>query len=545
MQRKPIGEILKEKGLITEDYIKFALLEQRATGEKLGEVLVRVGMVTDLEIAKALSEQAGLPFLDLETLTPDPKALDSLPFNFAKNNLVLPFDIEDGTLKVAISDPFNQHLLNAVQRIAGRNVSFFVTGSQSLAKAIEKFYYFKEHPIEDELSGLVERLRANPNLDFDVEEFLNKILILGIQRRATDLHLIPTQRSLQIFYRIDGILDPAIVFPYPVYRRLVNVIKIRAQMDIAETRRPQDGRMTLTFLESKYDLRIATAPTSFGETVVIRYLPTGAQVQSLEYLGFDPEEVKLIDEILAQPYGMFLITGPTGSGKTTTLFAALRRINFLEKNVLTAEDPIEYLLPLSRQTQVNEEIGYTFARAIRAFLRLDPDIILVGEVRDEETASMAVRAALTGHLFLSTLHTNDAVSSVFRLKDMGIKPDLIASSLRGVIAQRLIRKICPYCKAPYNPPVELLEYYNLPKDKEYYKGKGCFQCGGKGYLGRTVVCEIFFVDEEIAKLIGEDPPLSVLYEAARKRGMKFLREDARDKVLSGITTVEEIKRVVG
>ncbi|MEZ0344228.1 MAG: GspE/PulE family protein [Caldimicrobium sp.] len=545
MQRKPLGEILKEKGLITEDYIKFALLEQKATGEKLGEVLVRVGMVTDLEIAKALSEQAGFPFIDIETLTPEPRALDSLPFNFAKNNLVLPFSLEDGTLKVAISDPFNQHLLNAVQRIAGRNVSFYISGSQGIAKAVEKFYYFKEHSIEEELKGLIERLKANPNLDFDVEEFLNKLLILGIQKRATDFHLIPTQRSLQIFYRVDGILDPAIVFPYSVYRRIVNVIKIRSQLDIAETRRPQDGRMSFTFLESKYDLRVATAPTSFGETVVIRYLPTGAQVQSLEYLGFDPEEIKLIDEIITQPYGMFLITGPTGSGKTTTLFAALRRINLLEKNVLTAEDPIEYLLPLARQTQVNEEIGYTFARAIRAFLRLDPDVILVGEVRDEETASMAVRAALTGHLFLSTLHTNDAISSVFRLKDMGIKPDLLSSTLKGVIAQRLIRKICPYCKEPYAPPSELLEYYNLPKEREYFRGKGCFQCGGKGYLGRTVVCEIFFVDEEVSKLIGEDPPLSAIYEVAKNKGMKFLKEDAREKVLSGITTVEEIKRVVG
>ncbi|BAU24079.1 secretion system protein E [Caldimicrobium thiodismutans] len=545
MQRKPLGEILKERGLITDDYIKFALLEQKATGEKLGEVLVRVGMVTDLEIARALSEQAVFPFLDIDILTPEPKALESIPFNFAKNNLVLPFSFENGTLKVAISDPFNQHLMNAIQRVAGRNVSFFVTGAQSLAKAIEKFYYFKEHSIEEDLKNLTERLKTNPTMDFDVEDLLNKLLILGIQRRATDLHLIPTQRSLQIFYRVDGILDPAIVFPHTVFRRLINVIKIRSQLDIAETRRPQDGRMSFTFLESKYDLRIATAPTSFGETVVIRYLPTGAQVQNLEYLGFDPEEIKLIDEIIAQPYGMFLITGPTGSGKSTTLFAALRRINLLEKNVLTAEDPVEYLLPLARQTQVSEEIGYTFARAIRAFLRLDPDVILVGEVRDEETATMAVRAALTGHLFLSTLHTNDAISSIFRLKDMGIKADLLSSALKGVIAQRLIRKICPACKEPYKPPKEVLEYYKLPEDREYYRGKGCFQCGGKGYLGRTVVCEIFFVDEELSKLIGEDPPLSVIYERARQKGFKNLREDAKEKVLAGITTPEEIKRVVG
>ncbi len=545
MQRKPIGEILKEKGLITEDYIKFALLEQKATGEKLGEVLVRAGMVTDLEIAKALAEQTGIPFLDISVITPDPKALEHIPINFAKNNLVLPFGIENGALMVFISDPFNTHLMHAVERFAGKRVNFYLTGAQSLAKGIEKFYYFKEHSIEDELKNLVERLRLNPNLEFDAEDLLEKLLILGISKRATDLHIIPTQRSVQIFYRVDGILDPAIVFPYTVFRRLINVIKIRANLAISESRRPQDGRMSFSFLESNYDLRIATAPTSFGETVVIRYLPTGAQVQSLDYLGFDPEEIKLIDNIIAQPFGMFLITGPTGSGKSTTLFASLRRLNLLEKNVLTVEDPIEYLLPLARQTQVNEEIGYNFARAIRAFLRLDPDVILVGEVRDEETASMAVRAALTGHLFLSTLHTNDAVSSISRLKDMKIKPDLLASALKGIIAQRLIRKICPYCKEPYRPSEDLLKYYQLPEDGEYYRGRGCFQCNNKGYLGRTVVCEILYIDENLAKLIGEDPPLSVIYKVAMDAGFKTLREDAKEKVLAGITTLEEIKRVVG
>uniref|UniRef100_A0A832GMF5 GspE/PulE family protein n=1 Tax=Caldimicrobium thiodismutans TaxID=1653476 RepID=A0A832GMF5_9BACT len=545
MQRKPLGEILKEKGLINDEYLRFALLEQKATGERLGEVLVRVGMVTDIEIAKALAEQSNYPFIDLNLLSPNPQALDVLPFNFAKNNLVLPFDLEGGVLKVAVSDPFNFHLLNSVQRLVNREVQFFISGSQSLSKGVEKFYYFKEHAIETELANLVDRLRTTPNYEFDIDELLQKLLILGISKRATDLHLIPTQRSLQVFYRVDGLLEPTIVFPAILYRRLINVIKIRSQLDIAETRRPQDGRMTFTFLESTYDLRIATAPCAHGETVVIRYLPTGAQVQNLEYLGFDEEEIKLISEIISQPYGMFLITGPTGSGKSTTLFAALRRLNLLEKNVLTAEDPIEYHLPLARQTQVNEEIGYTFARAIRAFLRLDPDVILVGEVRDEETATMAVRAALTGHLFLSTLHTNDAISSLSRLKDMGIKADLLASSLKGIIAQRLIRKICPYCKEPYSPPQELIDYYKLPREANYFKGKGCYQCNNRGYLGRTVICEIFYVDDEMAKLIAEDPPLSTIYARAKEKGMKLLKEKVEKKVLTGITTLEEIKRVVG
>ncbi|MEN3039672.1 MAG: ATPase, T2SS/T4P/T4SS family, partial [Candidatus Kryptonium sp.] len=388
MERKPIGEILKEKGLITEDYLKFALLEQKATGEKLGEILLRIGAIMDLDLAKALAEQANMPFIDITNLSPHPQALDYLPFIFAKNNLVLPFGIENGTLEVIISDPFNFHLMNAVERIVGRKVKFYISGQQNLAKAIEKFYYFKEHPLEEELNSLAQNLRINPGMNFDVEELLNNLLILGISKRATDLHLVPTPKSIQIFYRVDGILEPTIVFPHTISRRLINIIKIRAQLDIAETRRPQDGRTSFSFLEGKYDLRIATAPTSFGETLTIRYLPMEAPVQNLEYLGFDPEEIVLIDEILHQPLGMFLMTGPTGSGKTTTLFASLKRLNLLEKNVLTAEDPIEYLLPLARQTQVNEDIGYNFARAIRAFLRLDPDVILVGEVRDEETASM-------------------------------------------------------------------------------------------------------------------------------------------------------------
>ena len=545
MERKPLGQILKEKGYVTDTGLNFALLEQRATGEKLGEVLVRTGLTTDLEIAKALAEQSGYPFIDLSLIQPDYTALTSIPHNFAVNNLVCPFALENGRLKVAISDPFNQQLMMAVQRIANRPVEFFISGSRTLQKAISQFYFFKENPVEDKVFALLDRLKLNPALEFDVDDLLNNLLIIGISKRATDLHLIPTQKSVQIFYRIDGVLEPMVVFPATIFRRLINVIKIRSQMDIAEMRRPQDGRMTFTFLEERYDLRVASAPTSFGETVVIRYLPTGAQVQNLEYLGFDPEEIQLIDEILAKPHGMFLITGPTGSGKSTTLFSSLRRLNLFERNVLTCEDPIEYLLPLTRQTQVNEEIGYTFARAIRSFLRLDPDVILVGEVRDEETAEMAVRAALTGHLFLSTLHTNDAISSISRLRDMKIPFDLMSSALKGVIAQRLVRKICPYCKETYQPPKHLLKYYNLPMDLTYFRGKGCPHCRGKGYLGRTVVCEIFYVDEEIASLIASGASIVEIYKLARQKGFRTLQEDARDKVLGGITTVEEIKRVVG
>jgi type IV pilus assembly protein PilB len=546
MERKPIGQLLKEKGFITEDYIQFALLEQRATGEKLGEVLVRAGLVTDLEIAMVLSEQSGYPFLDLSQILPSRQALNRIPLEFAKKHGVLPLRIlSDGILEVAISDPFNTQLKDAISRVSGLKVSPVVSSPVQIKKSLEKFYYFLENPVEEQLLSLIERLRLNPQADFDAEEALENLLILAISKRATDLHITPTSVTVQIHLRIDGVLEPVLVFPKVFYKRLINVIKVRGNMDIAESRLPQDGRMSFSFLGEAFDLRISTVRTPHGENVVLRFLPVGAHVQHLSYLGFSKEQIDLLNQIMNSPYGMVLITGPTGSGKTTTLFSCLRTLNLLEKNVLTAEDPIEYNLPLIRQTQVNEEIGYTFAKAIRHFLRQDPDIIMVGEVRDEETAQMAVRAALTGHLFLSTLHTNDALSAIFRLKDLNISPDMLSSSLVGVLAQRLVRKICPYCKEEYQPDKRLLEYYGLPENNTYYRGRGCENCRFKGYLGRTVVAEIIFIDEDFTRTIAKDSTLSELLELARNKNIKFLRDDAKRKVLEGITTVEEIKRVVG
>ena len=548
MERKLIGQILKEKGYITDQSLNFALIEQRATREKIGEVLVRLGLTSDLEVAIALSKQSGYPFIDLSLIQPEPQVLELVPYNFAINNSICAFAFEENKIKVAISDPFSRFLpdlMSVIYRMTQKEVEFYITGAKTLKRVISLFYFFQENPIEEKIFALIDRLRIEPQARFDVEDLFNDLLILGILKRATDLHLIPTQKSLQVFYRIDGVLEIAFIFPSIITKKLINVIKIKAHLDISETRNPQDGRITYSFLDENYDLRIATAPTHFGETIVIRYLPTGAQVQNLEYLGFDPEEIQLIDEILAKPYGMLLMVGPTGAGKTTTLFSSLKRINLFEKNVLTCEDPIEYLLPLTRQTQVNEEIGYTFAKAIRSFLRHDPDVILVGEVRDEETAEMAVRAALTGHLFLSTLHTNDAISSIFRLRDMKVPLDLLASVLKGVIAQRLVRRICPYCKEEYSPSALLLEYYKLPKDQVYYRGVGCHSCQGKGYLGRVAVCEILYVDEEIVDKIMHEHSLFEIQALAIKKGFKSLRENAINKVLKGITTVEEIKRVVG
>ncbi|QER42612.1 secretion system protein E [Thermodesulfobacterium sp. TA1] len=546
MERKPIGQLLKERGFITEDYIQFALLEQKATGEKLGEVLVRIGLVTDLEIAIALAEQSGLPFVDLSQLSPSKDALNLIPPSFARKHKVLPIRLkQDRTLELAISDPFNFQLIEAASRVSGLKITPVIASSLQINKAIEKFYYFLENPIEDQINTIVERLKINPQADFNAEELLEKILILSIIRRATDLHITPTEKSVQIYLRIDGVLEPLIVFPRTVYGKLVNVVKIKGQMDIAESRLPQDGRMQFSFLGESFDLRLSSVRTPFGENLVLRFLPSGAYAQHLFYLGFSSEQIELIHKIMASPYGMFLVTGPTGSGKTTTLFACLRTLNLLEKNVLTAEDPIEYSLPLVRQTQVHEEIGYTFAKAIRHFLRQDPDVILVGEIRDEETVQMAIRAALTGHLFLSTLHTNNAISTIFRLKDLRISSEMIASTLVGLLAQRLVRKICPYCREEYQPDPTLLNYYELPEDIPYYRGKGCEACRFKGYLGRTVISEIIYIDKDFIKLLSKDASLPEFLDLMKNKNIPSLKEDAKLKVLNGLTTVEEIKRVVG
>jgi len=544
-ERKPIGQLLKEKGFITDEYIRVALLEQKVTRERLGEILTRLGLVTELEVARVLAEQAGLPFEDLSTVNPDPKALLKVPPAFAKQREILPLRLEDGALVVALPDPFNLPLQEAISRVSGMRIKPVVAARSQINRASERFYYFLQSPPEKELEKITERFQENPNAEVNMEELLEKLLIIATGKRATDIHITPSEKTTRIFFRIDGVLEAFWIFPRVIHSRLIGAIKVRSGMDIAETRLPQDGRMHFSFLGEEYDLRISTVRTPPGENMVIRILPLGSAVHHFSSLGFTEEEITLLKEIFEKPYGMFLVTGPTGSGKTTSLFAGLRLLNLLEKNVLTAEDPIEYRLPLARQTQINEEAGYTFARAIRHFLRQDPDVILVGEVRDQETAEMAVRSALTGHLFLSTLHTNDALSTIYRLKDLGISSDLLSSSLLGASAQRLVRKICPYCREEYRPPQALLNYYGLPKDHTYYHGKGCDACNGKGYIGRTVVAEIFRVTPRIKVLLAEEAPQVKIAEAAREEGMKFLVDSAREKVLQGITTVEEIRRVIG
>lgn len=545
MDRKPLGQLLKEAGYLRDEHIQFALKEQKATKERLGTVLTRIGIITDFEVARAVAEQTSLPFLDVRSVQPSRAALEKIPARFARDRAVLPFSIDNGTLQVAISDPFDRVLLDGIANFVGSRFKLWVTPENDLRKAVEWHYYLLEHPVDKEIERIQQVLADNPRAAVDIDQLMNHLFMLAAASRATDIHISPTSATCRVFYRIDGLLDLVFVFPSSIHGRLVNAIKVRSGMDIAERRLPQDGRMKFEFLGEAYDLRVSTVQSSAGENVVIRLLPVRSTVLHLSSLGFDRYEVENMEKLFLKPYGMVLVTGPTGSGKTTTLHSALRLLDVIHLNVLSVEDPVEYSFPLIRQTQAAEEIGYNFATAIRHFLRQDPDVILVGEIRDEETARMAIRAALTGHLLLSTIHANDAISTMSRLRDFGISPELLASTLLGMTAQRLMRINCFNCKESYMPDLNLLKEFDLPSDREYLRGTGCEHCRGKGYLGRTAVTEILVVSDDLRKLIADNASITEMMNVLKNEGFRNMRESAREKILGGLTTVEEAKRVLG
>lgn len=548
MQSAPpkLGTLLQEYGLITEEQIQYAVQEQKATGERLGECLIRLGLLIDTDLARALAKQAGLPFIDLRTFVPDREVLGRIPGQAARHSQILPLRIENGNINVAVADPFNSVVSDTVFRIAGLPSNTYVAAGTELRKAIEKFYYLLEHPVDEEIEAETLRLRASPGVDADVKSLLNMLLTSAVSSRATDIHITPSDVSTRIMLRIDGVMRLVHVFPGNLHKRLITNVKVRAGMDISEQRKPQDGRMTFEFLGDLFDIRVSSARTNFGENIVLRLLPSkGNRALGMRDLGFEPEQAEQLRSLFGSPYGMALVTGPTGSGKTTTLYAALRTQDAIGKNIITIEDPIEYEFLMIRQTQVNKKAGYTFSSAIRTFMRQDPDVILVGEIRDEETAILATRAALTGHLLLSTLHTNTSIGALARLKDLGISPYLLANSLSGVLAQRLIRRLCPNCKQPYSPPEELIRASNLPPDHTYYRPGCCDQCRDTGYLGRLAIAEILIVSGDIVHMIARDAPLGEIEDYVRDQGVVDLAEAGRRKVLDGSTSIEELTRVIG
>jgi type II secretory ATPase GspE/PulE/Tfp pilus assembly ATPase PilB-like protein len=542
--RKQLGELLKEKGLITEDHIRYALQEQKITQERLGELFERLGFVTEHDVVATLSEQSSVPYLDVDTVIPQEAVLKLFNKNLCLTNQFLPLRRVDRNLEVVAANIGDDGLVQRISRQTGLIPILHIGEQKKIINAVNKFFYFLENPVERLIANEVKVLAQDKEMARGLENLVKHLLHLAIKMRATDIHIRPTAKSINISFRVDGVMTSVLALP-PNLNRLIASIKMRADMDIAEQRLPQDGRFTATILNNTYDFRVSTIVLPQGENMVLRILPMESAIMGLGELGFLPEHIKHMQRIFNEPFGIVLLTGPTGSGKSTTLYAGIRCLNLLDKNVLTVEEPIEYEVPLLRQTQVNEKAGYTFANAIRYFLRHDPDVILVGEIRDAETAGTALTASTTGHLVLSTLHTNSALGAIPRLRDLGIRPFLIADSLIGVVSQRLVRKICVHCKTAYSPSNWEKTYLKTSEIGQLYKGKGCEVCNGTGYFGRTLVYELFTVNRELALLIEQGVDVSQLALNAKENGYIDIFDITVQKVLAGITTTEEALRILG
>lgn len=559
-----LGDMLLKEGFVTQEQLQKALDIQNKEGGRLGEILVKMGVVKEEQVVSTLGKQLGIPYFSLGTgmLKPavDQGLEDLIPKDFAIKNLVLPLSRILKSLTCAMYDPLDLILIDNLKRLTGCEVNPVIATKVDIVKAIEEFYgrsaFLKDAvdasyeiaPMSAELLAEEAAEIADGELSLDmliaraeeapVVKLTDLIIRQAIEERASDIHIEPFKDKIALRYRIDGKLyeipPPAKHLHLPIISR----IKILAKLDIAEKRLPQDGAFFVKLEERIIDLRISTIPTIHGEKVVLRILDRSNVVLDLNQLGFDPNQLNDIRRAINAPYGLVFLSGPTGSGKTTTLYAALSEIKSSSKNIITVEDPVEYRLEGVNQVQVKPEIGLTFATALRSFLRQDPDVMLVGEVRDLETAEICIRSALTGHLVLSTLHTNDAPSAINRLVDIGLEPYLITPSLLIVVAQRLLRKLCPECKEAYEPTIEQLGGIKL-KTELIYKPKGCAKCGQIGYRGRLCIAEVMVMNNEIRELIGQGVSAQKIKETCQKLGMQTLYDSALKKVESGITSLEE------
>lgn len=545
-----IVDLLLKQGILTPEQIDRAKQECKRTGIKLESALEKLGLINEEELAKVRADALGLPYMDLSDYLIDAELIKLVPEKLAKKYRSVPlFKISD-TLTVAMSDPRNIEALDQIRKVSKIDRVDPVLASDKGIQRILDSYYEAAGSAEDiiksmdaqKLSGLKPQA-AQAAEEAPVIKLVNIMIAEAVKDRASDIHIEPEEEGLRARYRIDGILYEMHTFPKKMQNAIVSRIKILASMDIAENRKPQDGKIRIEVENKDLDIRVSTFPTVHGENVVMRLLDKTSVLLTLKDLGFSRENFEYFDKLIRQPNGIILVTGPTGSGKTTTLYAALATISTMEKNIITIEDPVEYELPLIRQTAVNVKAEMTFANGLRSILRQDPDVIMVGEVRDKETAEIAIQASLTGHLVFSTLHTNDAPSSLTRLIDMGVEPFKISSSVSGILAQRLVRKICPKCKETYMPSVDLLKDAGLPEGQGFYRGKGCPGCKNTGFMGRIGIFEFLLINEEIKKLINERASADQIRKAAIKDGMKTLREDGLEKVRAGLTILEEVNRV--
>ncbi len=560
MKRERLGQILLSATDLTEEQLDDALQEQRTSRRRIGEILVRDELVRADDVLAALARQLHLRYVShIPSVEVDPALLAKIPIEFAKRFKIFPIGEEDGAVVVAVAEPANLEPLEGLRLLLERPLRPVLSNESEILGAINRFYN-EEHKSANEMIADLDaqeldylfRDMAEPadlldvRTDAPIINLVNSMITEAVKRRASDIHVEPFERSVVVRYRVDGVLHNALEPPKRLQSSIISRIKIMADLDIAEKRKPQDGRISTKIGDKEIDIRVSAVPSAFGERLVLRLLDRSSAILGLEELGFLTEDLAKFDGVIRRPNGIVLLTGPTGSGKTTTLYASLSRINSEEKNIITVEDPIEYRLHGIGQIQVNPKVGLTFANGLRSILRQDPDVIMVGEIRDRETAEIAMQASLTGHLVFSTLHTNDASSALTRMLDMGIEPYLVASTVYAIVAQRLVRLVCNRCKEPVALDPSLVEGLvgKAALPDHVYRGKGCDMCLNSGYRGRTGIYEMLVVDEMVDHAtILKQQDAKIMKKEALGRGMRTLLDDGVRKVLKGDTTLEEVFRV--
>ena len=562
LRGRPLGRVLVKMGKVTRDQVHEALGVQKEKGGPIGQILVDLGYIDDGTRSLALAFQAGMQYVDLAATEIPDEVIHQIPSQMANTYKVVPvcYEAKGNCLTVALASPDNFHATDDLRTLMGFKVTAKIADAAALDAALLKYYDVEPESIGElinEIAGdeqLARLENRGESIDLEtireaadsnpVKRLVNMVLLEAIRNRASDVHFEPFEKEFRMRYRIDGLLYEMLPPPKSIAVAIASRVKVMANLDIAERRLPQDGRIELLVNDAPVDLRVSVLPTMFGESVVMRVLDRSNVSLDVERLGMRDDDIRIFRQLIKRPNGVVIVTGPTGSGKTTTLYSALNELNTIDVKILTSEDPVEYDIDGLVQVQVREEIGLTFGRCLRSFLRQDPDIVLVGEIRDLETAEIAIQASLTGHLVFTTLHTNDAPSSIARLLDLGLEPFLITATLEGIVAQRLVRTICPRCKEEYTPTEEMLMELGLTGDqvagKKFHHGLGCEYCRGTGYSGRIGLYELMLFDDEIRELVMQRKSSNVLRNAARKRGMRTLRESGLLAIFDGQTTIEEI-----
>ena len=564
--RDKLADFLLKQGVLNKEQFEEALSESKLTGESWEVVVVKKGWISDEELARKKGECFSIPYISLATSTVNPQIAHLLPEDIVRSHKAIPVGIKGTQLQVAMVAPLDLALQDRMRLLTGYKISPMIASEKDIDQAISQHFSIREAAKQTLIDMRMEDLKvAEDGKELSIEELrqgveevpvvrlVNSIITGAINSKASDIHLEPQDPEMRLRYRVDGVLHDIMAIPKHVEPSVVSRIKLMADMDITERRRPQDGHISIKQDGKDYDLRVSTLLTVNGEKVVMRILDRSSLIMELDKLGLPPKDEAVFKDLVAKPYGMILVTGPTGSGKTTTLYGVLSQLNTVTDNIITVEDPVEYKLDGINQIQINPQSGITFATGLRTILRQDPNVIMVGEIRDVETAEIAIHAALTGHLVFSTLHTNDAPGAITRLIDMGIQPFLISSSVIGVVAQRLIRTICPDCKEAYEPSGEVLRELDLKAGAELYgktvlpqlyRGRGCQYCYQSGFRGRSGVFEMMRVSDELRRLILANEPAGVIREAAVKEGMSTLKSAGLEKVLQGISTIDEVRRAV-